>query len=418
MFFQGRHQIQNLYDSHVHWLYTGQVNSSWKLRGLSPAQILQVDAKDFMKRGNWIYGFGWDESQWSKDFKIDRHFLDQRWPDTPVFLSRADGHSSWLNTSALKILGIYHDEHTGILKESDHIKALIQIPDFSLNQKYEHLKTAAQLFNQAGFSYIRDMTSSTEQWDLHKKLILEINPPLHVEHWFVSENLDDLEFRIQAALECQSSQNKLMKMRGIKLFIDGSLGSHTAFLSQDYQGHGGHGQMNWQESEIEQALQKVWSSGLEVAVHSLGDEATDRVVRIARKVYAQGIQGKLHLEHVEILRTETLQLMKPLHIRCHLQPCHWESDKNWLKEKLPKLWKFSFPWSALEKNKIPFSFGSDSPIEKSDFFQNLNSLKNAEKEGILTIQQSPIKYHTYPFDDGPKFITNIENDEIVSVCTN
>jgi predicted amidohydrolase YtcJ len=141
-------------------------------------------------------------------------------------------------------------------------------------------------------------------------------------------------------------------------------------------------------------------------------------VKCARKVYAKGIQGKLHLEHVEILRTDTIHLMKPLHVHCHLQPCHWESDKKWLKEKLPDLWRFSFPWSALEKNKIPFSFGSDSPIEKSDFLQNLKSIKNAESEGLLPIKEDPIRYHTYPFNDGPNFTTTIENDHVISVEIN
>ncbi len=418
MFFKGRHQFQNLYDSHVHWLYTGQIHSSWQLRGLTLSQILSADFKDFMKRGKWIYGFGWDESFWPKETKIDRQLLDQRWPETPVFLSRTDGHASWLNSAALKELGLFHETHSGHLKEADHIKALFCLPDFSSQQKYEQLKLAAELFNQAGFSHIRDMTSTVDQWELNKRLITEIKPLLHVEHWFVSESLQDLKIQIAAAVDCQRTQNHLMKMRGIKLFVDGSLGSHTAFLSQDYKDHGGRGQMNWSESDIELALETVWSSGLEIALHCLGDEAVDRVVKCARKVYAKGIQGKLHLEHVEILRTDTIHLMKPLHVHCHLQPCHWESDKKWLKEKLPDLWRFSFPWSALEKNKIPFSFGSDSPIEKSDFLQNLKSIKNAESEGLLPIKEDPIRYHTYPFNDGPNFTTTIENDHVISVEIN
>ncbi|MFN9066909.1 MAG: amidohydrolase family protein, partial [Bdellovibrionales bacterium] len=272
MFFKGQHQIQNLYDSHVHWLYTGQIHSSWQLRGLTPLQIIKAEPKEFMKRGKWIYGFGWDEAFWNKETKIDRQYLDQKWPETPVFLSRADGHASWLNSAALKELGLYHEAHTGHLKESEHIKALMGLPDFSLQQKYEQLKVATQLFNQAGFSHIRDMTSSVEQWELNKKLFSDSKPVLHVEHWFVCETLENLKFQIAAALDCQQTQNQFMKMRGIKLFIDGSLGSHTAFLSQDYQGYGGRGQMNWTEQDIESALQTVWSSGLEIALHCLGDE--------------------------------------------------------------------------------------------------------------------------------------------------
>lgn len=431
MFFKGPHLIKNLYDSHVHWMYSGQVYNTWSLKGLNPKQILNIELTEKMRRGHWIVGFGWDESNWGSDFNIHRQFLDIKYPDVPVFLSRTDGHSSWLNTAALKEMNLwkqYTDQSdievdnqgwpTGKIREKAHISSLQKLPAFSLEQKKQHLIAGAQMFNQSGFSHIRDMTSSSEQWKLNRELLDKGLLSLHVEHWFVSESLSDLPNQICEAVACKKEQSSMMKMRGIKIFVDGSLGSHTAFLSENYAGLSHQGQMNWSEADIETAIRSIWNKQLEVALHCLGDEAVDRVVKIARKIYSSGLQGQLHLEHVEIIKPETIQLMKPLHVRCHLQPCHWESDRQWLMKKLPQLWKMSFPWSALEKAKVPMSFGSDCPIEPSNFFQNLVSLMNAEKAGIANVCESVLNYHTYPYNDSPLLLTEIVDDEIIEVRLN
>lgn len=409
MSFLKSQKIQGLYDSHVHWMYTGQMKNTWSLRGLSPDEIVRGPVTADQFRGDWVVGFGWDDSNWPADFKITSDFLDQKFPHQPVFLSRVDGHASWVNSVALKALGISGSR--GHLKEKEHVQSLMKLPPFTRDQQKQHLRLAAQDFNRSGFTHIRDMTSSSSQWEMNQELLKAEGLQLHVEHWFVSESLQDVSARIAEALHCKLTENLWMKMRGIKLFVDGSLGSHTAFLSKNYSDQNHQGQMNWSELHIESALQLIWKSGLEVALHCIGDEATHRVVQVARKVYGSGLQGQLHLEHVEILRPETLQMMKPLHVRCHLQPCHWESDQIWLQSRLPELFTFAFPWAALEKARIPFSFGSDSPIEASSFFQNLQSMQKAAQKGIRPVE-NPMQYHIYPYTDGPQLFTWIENDTV------
>lgn len=432
MFFSGEHQIFNLYDSHVHWMYTGQVLRSWNLKTVKhPQEILDTPTESHHFRGDWIVGFGWDESLWPTDFKIHRLFLDQKFSNQPVFLSRNDGHSSWVNTAGLKKLGLWSQGHqqadivtdqegwpTGHLKEKAHIESLMKLPEFSLDQKKEQMLVAANHFNSQGFTHIRDMTSNPQQWEINHQLLAEKKIFLHVEHWFVCESVMNLDQVIQSALNCKKTENADMKLRGIKLFVDGSLGSHTAFLSQPYQGQNQSGQMNWSSHDISICLEKVWSHKLEIALHSIGDECTHQIVDLARKVYAKGIQGRLHLEHTEILRPETVQMMKSLHVRCHLQPCHWFSDSIWLEEKLQDLYQHAFPWRMLENSKIDFSFGSDSPIEESSLLRNLEAIENASKKKILPPKNSAIHFHTYPYVDSSKGSTIIINDRIKSVIYN
>lgn len=422
MFLKELTSIQNLYDSHVHWLYTGQMASMWNLKGIrDPHILLQQKPKQ-----GWIIGFGWDENLWSQNFKVHREFLDQAYPKTPVFLSRTDGHSSWLNTAALKKLSLwglsqYHHDieldskgvPTGRLRESAHIQALMALPQSTREEKKQALILGAEIFNQAGFTHIRDMTSNLEQWNLHKTLQDELF--LHVEHWFSCENRIDFQRAIQEALEAKSSESSRMKIRGIKLFIDGSLGSQTALLSCCYHGSEKSGQMNWPETDIKFVLEEAWKNKLEVALHAIGDEAAHKVAQIARKIYSEGIMGRFHLEHAEVLRPETIQMLKSLHVRCHLQPCHWFSDSQWLETRLGDLAQYAFPWNALARAQVPMSFGSDAPIEKSSLIDNLKALKESSQKGIPPLKSSPIPFHQYPYKDSLAGESIFENDRVIKI---
>ncbi len=434
MFFKGLHTVENLYDSHVHWMSTGQVSSSWNLKSVAhPEQILSAPILPEYFRGTWITGFGWDETVWPKDFRIHRHFLDRLSTQNPVLLSRKDGHSSWANSKALEVLDFLNPKSekfrkfkdhigvdeagqpTGHLKESAHMQALFQIPWPEESLQKSFLLRAAESFNRAGFTHIRDMTSSLAQWRLNYELLSEPDFLLHVEHWFVCEKIEDLTDLLDQLKECKRSENPWMKIRGIKIFVDGSLGSNTARISNPYPQHDHSGQMLWTEIDVKTILRSTWQAGFQVALHSLGDEASHQLVNWAREIYSEGLQGHLHLEHTEIVRPETIQNMKSLHIRCHLQPCHWWSDRLWLREKLGDLSQFAFPWESLRKAQIPMSFGSDSPIEESDLFSNLRALEASATAGIRKLGIPGLSFHVYPYDDAVRGWVKFEDDKVLSV---
>lgn len=89
--------------------------------------------------------------------------------------------------------------------------------------------------------------------------------------------------------------------------------------------------------------------------------------------------------------------MKSLHFTCHMQPCHWLSDKAWLKSALAKqTYTELFQWEKLRKNKIAIQFGSDSPIEKTSLLRNLGALSDSVKAGIPALAADPLTYHAHP----------------------
>jgi len=138
-------------------------------------------------------------------------------------------------------------------------------------------------------------------------------------------------------------------------------------------------------------------------------------VQTAGKISAQGFVGRLNLEYGQVLRPETIQMMKPLHVRCHMQPCHWLSDRQWLKAKLMGLYKYVFPWEALRAAQIPISFGCDSPIEPTSFFANKMALEQSPKEDIKKFTGDLAVVHGHPDASYTNSWTVIEDDKIKEV---
>lgn len=180
----------------------------------------------------------------------------------------------------------------------------------------------------------------------------------------------------------------------MKVFYDGALGSEGALLSHPYRS-GGQGFSLFSDAELSEVLQETWAKKFEIAIHTIGDEAADRVVSIAFDLFQKSINGVLNLEHAEILRPKTIRKMKQIQVKCHLQPCHWLSDHSWLENKIGDLNEFIFPWRALQENEIPFDFGSDTPIEPSSLFLNLQGLSESGKNGVPVLIGDPLKYHSH-----------------------
>ena len=239
-----------------------------------------------------------------------------------------------------------------------------------------------------------------------------------VDSFVTVENLGDLPRVLNEIKIIKENPCDFLRVHGVKFFVDGSLGSKTAYLSENYLQSSQKGMISWTNEEIKEALRIIWSNGLEAAVHTIGDQAAHEAISAARQVSASGVLGRLHIEHAQILRPDTIQMMKPLHVTCHMQPCHWLSDHTWLSDVLPeKLLKNIFPWEALRKNKIPFDFGSDSPIEPTLLHRNLVALKQSEKQ-VPTLQDDWKKYHAHPDMNWTQSWTEFDEHEVKQVYFN
>jgi predicted amidohydrolase YtcJ len=408
-------ELTNAYDSHTHFWATGQVAEGLQLHSLTSAEdVARLQIKPQHQRGSWIVGFGWNQNNWPNSEFPHKTTLDKIFKDQPVFFSRVDGHASWVNSAAIAELSkagydfskdpqggmIQRDskaEPTGILLDQAHINALLMLPNFSDQQNLNFFETSQKIFNQAGFTHVRDMSMNPYFWNLLRKMEDQKKLTVALDALMTVENLDQLPEALVEIKKMQQDGSEQLKLSGVKIFIDGSLGSKTAYLSENYLNTQQRGLLIWNYEDIRSLIKTSWQAGQQVAIHTIGDAAVETAVRAAREVSAGGVLGRLHLEHVQLLSAQCLQLMKPLHVTCHLQPCHWLSDSSWVKQALPEsLIKNLFQWQLLKKNKIPFYFGSDSPIERTSLFDNLKALQQSAEWGVPALMGHWQEHHQYP----------------------
>lgn len=410
---QEKIRVDNCYDSHVHWKATGDFSERLSLKDLkTPEDILDLPVPP---AGPWVLGYGWNFSGESPG-ACTKDILDRWCKDHPVALSRADGHSLWVNSKALELSGL--SSSSGLLKETERNLVLKTIPAPHRGVITRQLMKAQRLFHEQGITHIRDVHMTERQWESARELEESGILKLAVEAFVFDEALSDLDkIALALKLKSQAGSLRLLRLVGVKFFLDGSLGSETAALSEPYQGSQNRGLLHYSQDELATQIKRCWENGLHVAVHCIGDEASHLSALAAGSVQAQGVNGTLHLEHVQILRDETVELLKKLTVVCHLQPGHWLDDKSWLESKIsPALLKKSFPWRRLQEAEIPFFFGSDSPLSKPGFLRIQRALEDATQGGIPKLLGEFHHYVSQPDHSWPaNCFTEFEGKSIHSV---
>jgi len=411
-------KIDNCFDSHAHWQATGEIASRLLLHNLKrPEDVLTLKLEPYHYQGDWLIGFGWNQNGWPKSEFPTRTILDRLSPDKPVNLWRADGHASWVNTVALKQAGLLSadgsvvrplpeiqggkilvDEKgvpTGVL--IDMAKSLVDrlVPEPLPMHIRHHLLKATQIFNQAGITHIRDMSCSETQWNESMHLDQSGLLTLAVEQYFSADDPNDFDKALKLALRARTDKPQNLRVQGLKVYLDGALGSEGAWISKPYPSGSGDGLKLLTSKRLAEMMTESWSYNLDFALHTIGDEAAHQAALVARNLWDQGKKGILHLEHAEMLRPDTVELLRKQTVVCHLQPCHWLSDSKWLRDKVGSLYEYCFPWRALQENEIAFDFGSDSPIEKPSIEDNIRALKLSSQDGIAPLLGSPFRYHSY-----------------------
>lgn len=401
-------RIEACYDSHVHWAATGEFSHRLRLDHLTrPEDILQVVPEKHHFQGDWLIGFGWDDNKWTE--KPYRKILDQWFPHQPVALSRCDAHAMWVNTEALKRSGIgattevkggrierdATGEPTGLLIDTAMELVEAQIPKATAFEIRRNLLKGVQIFNEAGYTHIRDMTMDAVQWNEALKLDGAGLLTLAVEAYFHLKDLEHASAILDLVDQAKKSGGQHLRAKGIKIFLDGALGSEGAWLSHCYHGRSHQGLQLWDRESLREVLRLAWSRDCDVAVHVIGDEAADHIVDLAIALKIEGVKGRLHLEHGELIRPDTIKKMQGLSIECHMQPCHWLSDRHWLKNKVGELEKFAFPWRRLQEAEVYFDFGSDAPIEPASISRTLQALRESAEAGLPRLLGSPTLFMSH-----------------------
>ena len=161
----------------------------------------------------------------------------------------------------------------------------------------------------------------------------------------------------------------------LKIISDGSLGARTACLSRPYaDDENARGIPLYTNAELNGLISLANEKGLSVAVHAIGDGALDNVLDAYEKALHEHPRDdhRHGIVHCQIVRRDQIERMKELKLRVNLQSIFLDYDTHIVRERVgDELASTSYPAKTLLNARIPFSNGSDAPVEEPNVMRGM-----------------------------------------------
>ena len=361
---EGRCVLPGFCDAHVHFLGWALARLELDLRPAgSMAQCLRIVAEAAGEGDGWLRGHGWLEEAWA-DGRPTAAALDEVTGERPVALWAHDHHTLWVNSAALRAAGQTGD---GIVRERDAWD--FPLPERTALEQSQAVRAAMAAANARGVVAVHDYQRDGgrglwQRLDGDRRLTLRVHMSLPAE-------------RIDAAqaMELRSGfGSELLRVGPVKAFMDGTLGSSTAWMLD------GSGMVLTSAREMAQITRTASALGLSVAVHAIGDGANRAALDAleeTREAWEQ-VPVPPRIEHVQLIDDADLGRLAELGVTASMQPVHQRSDR----ELAERIWgeraRCGYRWRDLLDSGAHLAFGSDAPIEDLDPLAGIDAAVNRE----------------------------------------
>ncbi len=399
----GRCVLPGFSDAHVHFPTWALAQRQVRLEGcrsLDEAVARVRDAAATATPGRWLIGFGWRSGDWRPQVEPSRHDLDPVTGDVPTALWAKDDHSLWLNSAGLARAGGDlavpggvvergdDGEPTGLLREESAWRFRARYLDVSEDEYVEAVRAGIRIAHARGVTAVHDKDGwlgAVRIWQrLHADGLLTLRVWQSVPH----EQLDELE-----ALGLRSGiGDDLFRIGYLKAFMDGTLGSGTAWLLD------GSGVVITSGEELAHLVRRAAEAGWPLAVHAIGDranrEALDAFEATRPAWQPRGLRQRV--EHAQLLHPDDLPRFAALGIACSVQFSHAPSDRDLADERWAGKTNGAYAFRSLLDSGATLVNGSDAPIEELDpllgiraaVARTLDERPGWHPEQALTVEQA------------------------------
>jgi len=381
-------------DSHMHLLNLGNMLTQAQLApstdSLSGVMSRLAEYVQDNAQSEWILGRGWNQDYFQDVSRYPtRDDLDTVCPDKPCLITRACGHVAVANSCALALAGISDTaphvdggrivtdasgRPNGILEENalDLVNAIMPAP--SIAQIKQRLLLAMAHVNRFGITSVHsdDFSSTKAPFEdvlaAYSELKAEGRMTVRVTEQCL---LPDKETLLRFLSQGYNTGwgDEWFRIGPLKLIADGSLGSRTALLRQPYtDAPETCGIATYSQDELDELIEIAHKSGMQIAVHAIGDGAADRVLNaIARAQHLYPRKNARHgIVHAQILNHQQAQRMQELKLHAYIQPIFLDYDTKIVYPRVGSRADEAYPAASLLKLGVTISGGSDSPVEPPD----------------------------------------------------
>lgn len=370
----GRFVFPGFIDSHVHLLQGGSNLASVQLRDASTPEDFIKRIKEFaalQKPGTWILGGDWDGKGWES--LPQRGWIDSVTPDNPVFVSRLDGHMALANSLAMKLAGVdrkvknvsggsierdSRGEPTGIFRDNAMDLISVKIPDQSAEEVDRALVAAMKYLASNGVTSVHAVDGAgyvdgIERVRARGEQITRVYYLQTISRW------SDMKKQV----ERRGRGDRWVSTGGVKGFVDGSLGSHTAAFLEPYTDlQTDTGLFVNSEDDLYRWISESDKAGLQVVIHAIGDRAINTLLNIYERVASENGERdrRFRIEHSQHIAPSDIDRFAQLKVIASMQPYHAIDDGRWAEVYIgPERIKTTYAFRSLLDSGATLAFGSD-----------------------------------------------------------
>lgn len=382
----GRLVLPGFVDCHIHFLEGSISLNQVNLEGAkNPADIQKILRAYSEKHpgDGWILGGGWNYAMFGGENLPHKKYLDELFPNRPVFLVGFDGHSSWASSKALALADINKDtpnppngiivrdpqtgEATGTLKESASRLIGKIAPKPTRAEKLAALREGIHWANQNGLTRVHSAGGDFEVFDLYDELRRRKELTLRM---YIAYFLNPPELRTEDLSAIEEARTKYtgdwLAGGAVKMMLDGVVESHTAAMLEPYTDDPStKGKLFWEPEKYKTAVAELDKRDLQLFTHAIGDYA----VRTALDAYenAESLNHtqdrRFRIEHIETVTATDIPRFGKVGVIASMQPLHAYPDEDtlrvWVGNAGPERASHGFSWHSIALDGGRLAFGSD-----------------------------------------------------------
>jgi|GraSoiStandDraft_12_1057312.scaffolds.fasta_scaffold28896_1 predicted amidohydrolase YtcJ len=366
----GRCVLPGFTDSHTHFPTWSLAQHEVTLDGCVSLDEALARIRAAEPPGEWLRGHGWRDADWNDGRAPAKEDLDAITGERPAALISKDYHALWLNTAALALAGddlevkggvVERDANgkpTGVLREEAAWRFKERHLTIPADEYVDAMRTGVKLANSRGVTCVNDKDGWLGAAGLWQRLEEQGGLTLRVWQSVPHDKLQELR-----ALSVRSGVGSpLLRIGYLKVFMDGTLGSQTAWMLD------GSGVQITSGEELAEIIREGADAGWPVGVHAIGDRANREALDAFEQTRGiwQRAGMRQRIEHAQCVAAEDLSRFAELGVAISAQFSHAPSDRDLAERFWPDKLDGAYAFRSLLETGALIANGSDAPIEELD----------------------------------------------------
>lgn len=373
---KGKSLFPGFIDGHCHFYRFGLQLQKVDVTGTNSYDEVLEKLVAFQKEKNlsFITGRGWDQNDWEVKTFPTKEKLDELFPNTPVAITRVDGHAMLVNQKALDVSGITIDakvEGGEFIKENgkltgvliDNAMDFIKVPVPSKSEQIQALKDSEKINFSYGLTTVVDAGIEQETIELIDSL--QQNDALKMRVYaMVSATQKNLDYYIKKGI----IKTDRLNVRSFKVYGDGALGSRGAALKKPYSDRENHfGALIFSPQRYKEIAEQIADSEYQMNTHAIGDSANYLMLKTYHEVLKGQKNRRWRIEHAQIVDQHDFDMFQ--NVIPSIQPTHATSDMYWAADRVgDQRIKGGYAFKQLLNVYGKVALGTDYPVEKVNPF--------------------------------------------------